>query len=50
MYRPVTRLVLANWKDLDERIKHFTPEQWENAYGNCASKLALNQKGCSFAY
>lgn len=29
MYRPVTRLVLANWKDLDARIKNFTSEQWE---------------------
>lgn len=43
MYRPVTRLVLANWKDLDERIKHFTPEQWEMPM-EIALQIGINQK------
>lgn len=28
-YRPVTRLLLANWQDLAERVEQYTPEQWE---------------------
>ncbi|MDY3974057.1 hypothetical protein [uncultured Veillonella sp.] len=43
MYRPVVRLVLANWKDLDERIKNFTPEQWEMPM-DIALQIGINQK------
>lgn len=28
MYRPVTRLMLQNWNQLNDRIEHFTPEEW----------------------
>ena len=28
MYRPVTRLMLQNWNQLNDRIDHFTPEEW----------------------
>ena len=43
MYRPVTRLVLANWPDLDERIKNFTSEQWEMPM-EISLQTGVNQK------
>ncbi len=29
MYRPITRLLLSNWKELNERINHFTDYEWQ---------------------
>lgn len=43
MYRPVTRLVLANWKDLDARISNFTAEEWEMPM-EISLQTGVNQK------
>ena len=29
MYRPITRLLLSNWKELNDRIDHFTDYEWQ---------------------
>lgn len=28
LYRPITRLLLANWNELSDRIHHYSQEQW----------------------
>lgn len=28
LYRPITRLLLANWNELADRIHHYSPDQW----------------------
>lgn len=28
LYRPITRLLLGNWRPLSNRVAQYTPEQW----------------------
>ncbi|WP_295238888.1 hypothetical protein [Veillonella sp.] len=43
MYRPVTRLMLANWAELNERIDNFSAEEWAFA-SDVASKVGLDKR------
>ncbi len=43
MYRPVTRLMLANWAELNERIDNFSEEEWAFAT-DVATKVGLDKR------
>ena len=40
LYRPLTRLLLSNWKEIASRIESYTDEQW-----NFVHRIAENMKG-----
>ena len=39
LYRPLTRLLLSNWKEIASRIESYTDEQW-----NFVHRIAENMK------
>ena len=39
LYRPLTRLLLSNWKEIASRIESYTDEQW-----NFVHRIADNMK------
>ena len=39
LYRPLTRLLLSNWKEIARRIESYTDEQW-----NFVHRIAENMK------
>ena len=39
LYRPLTRLLLSNWKEIANRIESYTDEQW-----NFVHRIAENMK------
>ncbi|MCF0155109.1 MAG: hypothetical protein HUJ84_05275 [Veillonella sp.] len=43
LYRPITRLLLANWNELSDRIAHYTPEQWATVEAIEASTPELSR-------
>lgn len=44
LYRPLTRLLLSNWKEIASRIESYTDEQW-----NFVHRIAENMK-CSLEH
>ena len=37
LYRPLTRLLLSNWKEIAQRIEQYTQEQWDYVHSIAAN-------------